>query len=155
MYPNEKIYLGEVKEDFSNDVGLCGQKIYITHHKWDCGWYWSCGYIGNRSLHTHFDMTFLMGHYDYVDQLFEKPRYTRDQWWQIRDLFIQAYALKEAANVYVFGGHQTSSAFRFSYGKKMANVLNKDCEIVLNKVWEILQNPIYSVSSDKDGYVFA
>ena len=33
--------------------------IYLEDFSWDCDWYWGGGYIGNRSMHTHFDGCFL------------------------------------------------------------------------------------------------
>ena len=69
---------------------------------------------------------------------------TQDQWWVIRDLFKQAYALKEAAEVYQYGGHQTTAPGITDCIKnlEMAAQINKDLEIVLNKVWDFLLNEV-------------
>lgn len=35
------------------------EPVFLTDFKWDCGWYWGGGYIGNKNFHTHFDGCFL------------------------------------------------------------------------------------------------
>jgi hypothetical protein len=52
---DQKVYLGKSKYD---------EKIYLSGFKWQCGWYWVGGYIGNRNMHTHFNSCFL----DTVDE---------------------------------------------------------------------------------------
>ena len=123
----DKIYLGNTTE-----YG----RLYLSKHSWDCGWYWGFGYIGNSRLHMHID-SLINGEYD-VNKIFDgSTGITQDQWWIIRDLFRQAYALKAAAEVYQYGGHQTSKPGITDCIKnlEMAAQINKDLEIVLNKVW--------------------
>ena len=69
---------------------------------------------------------------------------TQDQWWIIRDLFKQAYALQKAAGVYQYGGHQTHNPGITDCIKnlEMAALINKDLEIVLNKVWDFLLHEV-------------
>lgn len=136
-----KIFIGTIKRNFSNG-DFAGERLYLSKHSWDCGWYWGFGYIGNKSMHTHFDSQFLNAMTD-VKDIFVKPVFTQDEWWILRDLFIQAYALSKASAVYRYGGHQTSQAFRFSelneeQAKRIENSLNRDTEILLNKIWEIV-----------------
>ena len=50
-----KILLGYTKRHLN---GL-REPIYLEGFKWDCGWYWGGGYLGNRNMHTHFDGCFL------------------------------------------------------------------------------------------------
>src|SRR5687767_15009990 len=97
----EKIFLGTLKHDgkFGDKSGAWGEnstrnRVYLEKHKWDCGWYWGFGYIGNRAWHTHFDSLFLNGADTSVDKLFIKSKFTQTEWWELRDMFIQAYALK-------------------------------------------------------------
>ena len=47
-----KIFLGHLK-------GTSPSPIYLTGFKWNCGWYWGGGYIGNKNMHTHFNSCFL------------------------------------------------------------------------------------------------
>ena len=130
----DKIYLGNTTE-----YG----RLYLSKHSWDCGWYWGFGYIGNKNCHLHIET--LIGLKWDVSQIFDKgTKITQDQWWIIRELFRQAYALKCAAFVYQHGGHQTTKLGITDCIKnlEMAALINKDLEIVLNKVWDFLLNEV-------------
>ena len=133
----EKIFLGKIKKDFE-DSTIANENLYLDKHSWDCGWYWGFGYIGNRNLHCHFD-----GHLLYkwdVDKIFDKPQYSQGTWYNIQDLFKQAYALKNAAAVYHSGGHITSdlSISALVRDKEMETRLNSDLQKVLDMLWDIL-----------------
>lgn len=91
----------------------------------------------------HID-SLINGEYD-VNKIFDgSTKITQDQWWIIRDLFRQAYALKGAAEVYQHGGHQTSKLGITDCIKnlEMATLINKDLEVVLDKVWDFLLNEV-------------
>ena len=80
-----------------------------------------------------------------VNLLFDKGTpITQDQLWLIRDLFKQAYALKAAAEVYQYGGHQTTRPGMTDCIKnlEMATRINKDLETVLDKVWDFIVNEV-------------
>ena len=80
-----------------------------------------------------------------VNKIFDKGTpITQSQWWIIRDLFKQAYALQKAAEVYQYGGHQTTKPGITDCIKnlEMAALINKDLKIVLNKVWDFLLNEV-------------
>ena len=126
----DKIYLGDTTQ-----YG----RLYLSKHSWDCGWYWGFGYIGNSRCHMHID-SLINGEYD-VKKVFDGgTKITQDQWWIIRDLFTQAYALKGAAEVYRHGSHQTTEPGITDCIKnlEMAARINKDLQIVLDKVWDFL-----------------
>lgn len=131
----ERIYLG---------VNSDGESISLKKHKWDCGWYWSFGYVGNRNLHYHIDsMINHPSHYDdkwtNVTRQFRETWLTQDQWWILRDLFITAYALKKAAECYRCGGHQTHKARdHHVVSADMATLLNADLKICLDNIWVLL-----------------
>ena len=130
----DKIYLGNTAEH---------GRLYLSKHSWDCGWYWGFGYIGNSRLHMHIE-SLINSEHD-VKKIFDKStKITQNQWWIIRDLFKQAYALKEAAEVYRHGGHQTSKPGITDCIKnlEMAARINKDLETVLNKVWDFLLHEV-------------
>jgi hypothetical protein len=140
----KKIFIGKVREDFKGNERnyVSGEKLFITQHSWDCDWYWGFGYIGNKDLHTHFDSTFLGGAEAYdVEKVFETPVLTSKEWWLVRDLFVQAYALKGAAEVYRHGGYQTSMKGVTDIIKddEMCTRLNADLQAVLDKVWSIFE----------------
>jgi hypothetical protein len=134
-----KIYLGKTKGDFDT---LPNERIWLSKHSWDCGWYWGFGYIGNANIHTHFDSVFLNTSKYTPKDIFEKTKISEKKWWIIRDLMIQAYALKKAAEVYHHGGHQTtvSGVTDIIKNKELERQINTDLKTVLDKVWEILSN---------------
>ena len=126
----EKIYLGITEEH---------GRVYITKHSWDCDWYWGFGYVGNRDCQFHFK-SFLTNGPCRASDLFKEPTISDSSWWIIRDLFTQAYALKEAASTYRYGGHQYTSKgiTDIIQCKEMELRLNTDLETVLNKVWQFM-----------------
>ena len=82
---------------------------------------------------------------DSINNIFDKGTLiTQDQWWIIRELFTQAYALQKAAEVYQYGGHQTSKPGITDCIKnlEMAAQINKDLETVLDKVWDFLLHEV-------------
>jgi len=131
-----KIYLGKVSNDYSDSM-VAGETLYLDKHKWDCEWYWGMGYIGNTNLHTHFDSSFLGQSIFEVSKIFTTTKLTQDDWWILRDLFIQAYALKSAAAVYRYGGHQTEKAMHI-IDVDMAATLNSDLKKILDEIWKVV-----------------
>ena len=112
------------------------ESIFLTKHQWDCGWYWGFGYIGNHKHHFHIDS--LISSETDVSKIFTQTTISQSSWWIIRDLFIQAYALKAAAAVYRHGGHQTTVCGITDLIKSsdMESKTNADLLIVLDRVWE-------------------
>lgn len=131
-----KILLGKTRPDFDP---CAAEYLRIEKHSWDCDWYWGFGYIGNSNLHTHFDGVFLGIETD-INKIFEATKITQRDWWILRDLFVQAYALKNAAAVYRHGGHQISDPYDTTVirNQDKESGLNCDLSIVLDKIWEIL-----------------
>lgn len=149
----EKILLGILKADAGTSAD--GQFVYLTKHSWDCGWYWSFGYLGNRNCHFHFDsLLYIKGKHGSVkycaSDLFSDTKITDKEWWVIRDLFVQAYALKKAAEVYKSGGHQTTAKGVTDIIKDNGMVirLNNDLVKVLDKLWAYVSEAASKVSSD-------
>lgn len=145
--------------------------VHLTDFKWDCGWYWSGGYIGNRNFHAHFVGAFLetvdvRGHsldsegatfvsswmtvpeyvnpekvkvvrngasvWEDLDFFLDNAQYDERQWWRIKDLFKQFYALKDAAEVFQYGGHCSSDGRTAGeVNKEMAASINKHIESVV------------------------
>ncbi|CAB4130541.1 hypothetical protein UFOVP121_12 [uncultured Caudovirales phage] len=129
-----KILLGTLKNDA--DSPASGENLYLEKHKWDCGWYWGMGYIGNNRCHFHFES--ILKNNALASEMFETTRITDSEWWVIRDLFKQAYALRAAAEVYLYGGHQTSSKgiTDILQNAAKARQINDDLERILNLVWD-------------------
>lgn len=136
----DKIFIGTIDKE----------NIYLTKHKWDCGWYWGFGYVGNKNHHFHIDS--LICERDYngkypdtdINKVFDSTVFTQTQWWAIRDLFIQAYSLKKSAEVFKLGGHQTTipGITDIIKNQELADVLNKNLEKVLDTVWEFMVKSI-------------
>ena len=132
----DKIYLGK--------GGEYGENLWLEKHKFDCGWYWAFGYIGNKNLHMHINA--LIDHptgynpdWTNVSEQFESTWLTQAQWWIVRDLFISAYALKECAAVYRHGGYQTDKAAPYRViNAERAEQINSDLEKLLNNIWDFL-----------------
>jgi hypothetical protein len=116
------------------------ERIYLSKHKWDCGWYWGMGYVGNNDSHFHFE-SYLKGTKYNVTDHFVETKIIQNEWWILRDLFIQAYALKRCAEVYSHGGHQTSKEgiTDIIRNEVLAKTLNADLEKILNKIWEVME----------------
>ena len=132
----DKVYLGRIK-----GTGL----IYLDKHRWDCDWYWGFGYLGNKSCHFHIESLINSSGNAYVpdwtdvNHQFSETWLTQDQWWILRDLFTQAYALKEAAEAYQYGGHNTDKAAPYRViNKDRAAQINEDLETVLDNIWELV-----------------
>ena len=123
-----KILLGKIDNE----------TVYLTKHQWDCSWYWAFGYIGNTN--SHFNIDSLMKGETEEKQIFSSTWLTQATWWALRDLFIQAYGLKKAAEIYQNGGHQ-STHFGLTdilKSKEKAAIINADLEILLEKTWEFI-----------------
>ena len=116
-----------------------GERVYISKHSWDCGWYWGFGYIGNRNCHFHFE-SYLNSSVRLASDIFENPTFSDKDWWVIRDLFVQAYALQKVAEIYRYGGHQTTLAGITDILRcdEKAEQCNEDLEFVLNTVWKFM-----------------
>ena len=132
------------------------QRILIGHHKqngptflekhsFDCGWYWAFGYLGNRDCHWHIKSIINQPEeycptWTNIDHHFSSTWLTQSQWWVLRDLFISAYALKKAAEVYKHGGHQTTMAQNLRIiSKQMSDQINADLEKLLDNIWNFLE----------------
>lgn len=136
-----KILLGKMKSDAGTSAD--GENVWLTKHEWQCGWYWGFGYLGNKNCHFHFDSLLYIkdgkGSVKYcASDLFESTNISDKEWWVMRDLFVQAYALQKAAEVYRNGGHQSTLAGVTDLIKDadIAKRLNADLEKVLNTLWD-------------------
>lgn len=142
-----KIKLGKLKSDAGSYAD--GEVIWLTKHSWDCGWYWSFGYLGNRDCHFHFDSILFLkdskGNILYTaSDLFQETNISDKEWWVIRDLFVQAYALQKAAEVYRHGGHQTSQkgVTDVIQNLEMSNRLNEDLKKLLDTLWDFVSKAV-------------
>lgn len=144
-----KIYIGKLKSEGNHSI-YAGEKLWLSKHTWDCGWYWSLGYIGNKDLHAHFKV--FLQDTKCASEIFEEQMFTDNEWWVIRDLFAQAYALKKAAEIYKYGGHQTSKrgVTDIIKSEDKADEINADLKAVIDKVWDFMNECIKNQSVLKE-----
>ena len=160
MNDKKRWYLGNTK-------GSRSEPVYLEDFIWECGWYWSGGYVGNRNFHCHFDGCFLevpdirghsLGNFitpwtklpDYIKKedctelrngcsiweplsiFLDNAQYSENEWWRIKDLFKQFYTLKNAAEVFQYGGHCSSQGRNpTELNPEMAKSINKHIETVI------------------------
>ena len=132
----DKVLLGRVKKDAGTYAD--GENIYLEKHEWACSWYWAFGYVGNSQCHFHFDSLMQLKPNKYLaSEIFSSTNISDKEWWVIRDLFTQAYALAKCAEVYRYGGHQTSQegVTDIIKNESKAKELNADLQCVLDLLW--------------------
>ena len=106
--------------------------IYLSGPSWDCGWYWSFGYLGNKDEHYHLDNYQAKDHlfkledgsfkyltekrnesmFDCLKTDYELCKSLKDDTnlWKFCELAKTAYTLKETAAVLGRGGsHYTKN----------------------------------------------
>ena len=96
-------------------------KYYLEKGKFDCGWYWSGGYIETFNkrktdidMHTHYDTGEVNGlrfsYYDDFDKIFKKCTLTDSEKWKFHELMHTFYTAKEAMKMsYRGGSHITTN----------------------------------------------
>jgi hypothetical protein len=126
----DKILLGKDLE---------GEAIWLSKHTWDCSWYWGFGYLGNKDCHYHFD-SLLDGKHFLIQEVFSSTKISQNNWYEILELFKQAYGLKEAYEIYYRGGaHITKTNRGVVSTPLMVEVLNNDLKKVLDGVWSYIE----------------
>lgn len=93
-YP-EKVQLG---------VNHQGEAVFLLRPSWDCGWYWSFGYVNTEDTHTHLDR---LGDSNMVDNLKDYlAQMTLDDkdLWIFCELAVTIYTLKSMAELLHLGG---------------------------------------------------
>jgi hypothetical protein len=132
----DKIKLGTRKSD--------NRVIYISRPKWDCGWYWGFGYIGNRDEHYHLSSYANARNINMYDALLEdydlNPK-IKKHLWDFCELVKTAYVLKETAEVLGRGGSHYTKNVCASVIKNSDEVTRIN-EVVLPAIFEQL-NLIY------------
>lgn len=101
------------------------EPIFLSGPKWDCGWYWGFGYLGNNNCHYHVDGLTKISTYNTDKKVFEyefvnlKDGFEKhfgdtfivrpsDQW-TFAELFKSFYSLRETAEILGRGGAHLSS----------------------------------------------
>ena len=83
-----------------------GSSIYLSPPAWECGWYWSYGYLGNANCHYHLnDLIDRCNLYDGIKKHFGDTFILKDKAiWTFCELSRTIYSLKETAEVLGRGG---------------------------------------------------
>lgn len=147
-------YLGDLKDgqhpkriylsDFSWDCGWYFGGGYLGNSQLHChfngcflnaldGWHPLGSFINKNAPlptkhHTEEYVIRVDGHPSHLplSTWLDNPQYDENTWWRIKDLFVQFYAYKKAAEAFHSGGHMTSR------GRNEAEI-NPDMEEMLNK----------------------
>ena len=74
----------------------------------------------------------------------DNAQYTPGEWWRIKDLFKQFYTLRDAAEVFQYGGHCTMDKRNpAEINKEMAATLNKHIEtVIIPEIRKALSKPV-------------
>lgn len=123
----------QTTEAFGKEIYLLGKDkegilYWLEEPKWDCDWYWGCGYVEtytnnkNPSIardiesHQHFDGLFFNKNkngYDNFKEFFDETTVTDKELWTLLEVMKTIYILKETAEVLGRGGsHYTSNPCR-------------------------------------------
>lgn len=121
-----------------------GNNISLSDFSWDCGWYWSGGYLGNRSCHFHLDSYFSKNvcAFDAIKADFGDSLLISDEHlWRFVDLFVQFYAHTKSAEAFQYGGHMTSRGRKEEeINKTLAKAINDHIrDVIIPAVHEICE----------------
>jgi len=127
----EKIYLGK---------NLMGDKIYLYKHKWECGWYWGFGYLGNKTLHTHWNSELREAEYQQKN-MFRESIFDFNSFFEMVELMEQAYLLQKMAEVYRHGNCYITQTKIGAFEKdpEKEKQLNNDLGELLDRIWNFVK----------------
>jgi len=134
----DKIKFGVRKSD--------GVNIYLDKPKFDCGWYWGFGYLGNHNEHYH-----LSGYqngrnidmYNALEEDYDLTPAIKKNLWTFCELALTAYSLKNTAEVLGRGGSHMTTNPLADMIKNRAEVerINKMVlPLIFNKLAELYQD---------------
>lgn len=119
-----------IEKAFGKEIYLLGKDsegilYWLEEPRWDCGWYWGCGYVetytNNKNpqnardinSHQHFDGLFFNKNkhgFDVFKEFFAESVLSDKELWQLMELMKTIYTLKETAEVLGRGGsHYTTN----------------------------------------------
>lgn len=117
---------------------------YLRDFSWDCGWYWGGGYIGNRSLHHHFEGLNNgknQNLYDAYNEYFTHTKLTDSQIWRLCDLMVQFYAHRKSAECFQYGGHYSGGTTDAEKNSEYAKGINTHIKnVIIPEVRNLLKD---------------
>lgn len=137
---NKRIFLGIDSE---------GENIYYYSPSWDCGWYWSFGYLGNNNRSYSLKSLIEGASFDNIKNHFsDKFVIKNSNIWVFLELAKTAYALKETAEILGRGGsHMTTNPVKdIIINKDEVTRINKT---VLPEIFDEINNLLVS-NQDND-----
>lgn len=136
-----------------------GEKYFLQEERWDCGWYWGCGYVNtftnnksphlsrDISSHQHFDSLFFNKNkhgFDAFKEFFTLSTVTEKELWTLCELMKTIYTSKEWAEVAGRGGsHYTSNPA--SEIIKNPEEVKRINEIVLPRLFEEVKSLLVGI----------
>jgi hypothetical protein len=157
------------KEIYLLGIDSDGVKYWLEAPTWDCGWCWGFGYVEtftnnnhpSRSKdidsHQHIKSSFLgeQDYYDsekgcfrkgdYISNIFDSPKlaaktFTKDEGWELTELFNQFYFLQDAAENFGRGKCNTADTSIKSWKDEVLTYkINKELiPMVTARILEIL-----------------
>lgn len=155
----------EIKGDKRTFFGISRESketIYIYKPTFDCGWYWSFGYLGRSNLHYHLssykDHSYIItlqdgtielvterrnfNMYDCLSADYELAPAIKKNLWQFCELAKTAYALKQTAEVLGRGGshYTTNPCCDIIKNSKEVDRINKEVlPAIFNKIQQIVE----------------
>lgn len=132
----DKILLGIDKKTNEN--------IYITKPSWDCGWYWSFGYLGNKNCHYHLDgyqNSRNINMYDALLSDYELSENIKKNLWVFCELALSIYALKRSSELFGRGGmHMSTNPCKdiIKNEEFATNINNIILPEVMQKFWDLI-----------------
>lgn len=146
----EKFLLGKRKDD--------GASIFMTKPSFDCGWYWSFGYLGNKDEHYHLSGYSQKSHYfqlkdgtykhitedrnknmyDCLLEDYDLEPQVKDNLWSFCEQASTIYNLKEIAEIFNRGGsHFTTHPLQSMIkGFDKSAIVNELLPALLQKFWD-------------------
>ena len=128
-----------------------GDKMWLETPSWDCGWYWSIGYVKSYqqnwmpskardiASHNHFDCLFPVWK-DFVE-CFENTPFTKDERWKIYEYMEELYTFRHYADMMNYGGVGVTEGSNALKKEEDDNVkeYNRINNILIPNVWKELE----------------
>jgi len=121
-----------------------GESIYMDKPTFDCDWYWSFGYLGNRHCHYHlesYDNGRNINMYDALKQDYTLTSHVEMNLWQVCELALSIYTLKKTADLYHIGGSlMTCNRCKGHIQdiKQYNKIVNETLPQVLQSFWDLV-----------------
>lgn len=133
-----------------------GKLYWLEENQWDCGWYWSTGYIysfTSKNPETamdireffHWDSTFMnqqgKSSYDVFKDFFSESVFTKDELYIFCECMNTMLTLRETADIFYRGGsHITTNPIKDLLTKNDKVLARGFNEILIPAQWEAIKD---------------